>query len=308
MAGAEIGEPSRPVSLGRVLIRCRRLLPAVLVVIVGAVATGCLVPPPGPAPLRYRDAIFDVTTTSDVAYANVTTRQGDPVTLRADVYRPTGDAVTSRPAIVWVHGGSFRSGSKTSPEIVDEARTFASKGFVSVSINYRLSPTGCTMINEECVLAIADAQADAQTAVRWLRSNAATYGVDPDRLAIAGTSAGAITALNVAYNGDTPSPGPHPGVSSRVRAAVSLSGAAIPWADAGPGDAPALLFHGTNDGLVPYSWAQSTVDAATAAGLVAYLVTWEGEGHVPYVAHRQQILDLTTNFLYWMLDLANAAR
>jgi len=139
-----------------------------------------------------------------------------------------------------------------------------------------------------------------------LRKNAATYGVDLNRIAIAGTSAGAITALNVAYNGDTPSPGPHPGTSSRVRAAVSLSGAALPWTDANAGDAPALLFHGTADGLVPYDWAQSTVDAASAAGLVAYLVTWPGEGHVPYVAHRQQILDLTTNFLYWMLDLAHA--
>jgi len=291
----------------QLIVRRRSGWLAAVVVAVATLSAGCLVPPPGPAPLRYRDAVFgQVTTTSNVAYANVTTRQGDPVTLLADIYRPTGDTATARPAVVWVHGGSFAFGSKTSPEIVDEATTFARKGYVSVSINYRLSPTGCTMIDAECVLAIGDAQADAQTAVRWLRLNAATYGVDANRIAIAGTSAGAITALNVGYSGDSPSPGPYPGTSSRVRAAVSLSGAAI-LAAPGPGDAPALLFHGTSDTVVPYSWAQDTADAATEVGLVAYLISWEGAGHVPYGEHRNEILDLTTNFLYWMLDLAHAA-
>jgi dipeptidyl aminopeptidase/acylaminoacyl peptidase len=68
-----------------------------------------------------------------------------------------------------------------------------------------------------------------------------------------------------------------------------------------------LLFHGTNDALVPYQWAVDTVNAARAAGLDAYLTTWEGEGHVPYAQHRTQILDQTTNFLYAVLDLAHAA-
>jgi len=57
-----------------------------------------------------------------------------------DIYEPTGDAVTERPAIVWVHGGSFCCGDKGSAEIVDEANTFARKGYLNVSINYRLEP------------------------------------------------------------------------------------------------------------------------------------------------------------------------
>ena len=76
----------------------------------------------------------------------------------------------------------------------------------------------------------------------------------------------------------------------------------------GAGDAPALLFHGTADPIVPCSLAQATVNAATAAGLVAVLRSWTGDGHVPFSAHRTQILDETRNFFYSQMDLANAAR
>src|SRR5262245_28073681 len=84
--------------------------------------------PPGAAPLRYRDLVFGtVTTTKNVTYGSAVDQQGTRVTLKLDVYRPSGDTVTSRPAIVWVHGGSFKSGDKTATEIVDEATTFARK-------------------------------------------------------------------------------------------------------------------------------------------------------------------------------------
>jgi dipeptidyl aminopeptidase/acylaminoacyl peptidase len=68
------------------------------------------------------------------------------------------------------------------------------------------------------------------------------------------------------------------------------------------------LFHGTADPLVPYQWALDTVAAAEAAGLIANLTTFHGAGHVPYSQNRTTILDQTTNFLHWTLDLANAAR
>jgi hypothetical protein len=45
-----------------------------------------------------------------------------------------------------------------------------------------------------------------------------------------------------------------------------------------------------------------------AAGLDSFLTTWVGAGHVPYVAHRTEILDQTTNFLWWEMDLADAAQ
>jgi carboxylesterase type B len=286
----------------------------VLIAIVGVlalVAAGCdlqKVVPPGDAPLRYRDGVFSVvTTTRDVTYGSAVDQEGETVTLALDVYRPAGDTVTERPAIVWVHGGSFAFGSKTSPEIVDEATTFAKKGFVSVSINYRLSPNGCTTVTAECVTAIVDAKHDAQAAVRFLRAHADDYGVDDSRIAIAGTSAGAITALNVGYGPEDVGDSGNPGFASTVRAAVSLSGAKI-LTTANPGEAAALLFHGTADGLVPYQWALNTVAEAKGAGLQAFLTTFEGAGHVPYTENRTTILDQTTNFLYWTLDLTHAAR
>jgi acetyl esterase/lipase len=291
----------------------RRSISVVLIAIAAFVASSCvtpLTPPPGDAPLRYRDEIFtNVDKTSDVTYGSALNSLGETETLKLDVYQPSGDTLTSRPAIVWVHGGSFSGGDKTSPELIDESNTFARKGYVNVSINYRLMPGGCSASTPtaSCVTAIIDAKHDAQAAVRFLRANAAAYRVDPNRIAIGGTSAGAITALNVGYDPTEVGDSGNPGYSSNVSAAVSLSGARLLGApDAG--DAPALLFHGTSDPLVPYQWAVNTVDGAHAAGLYAWLTTWQGAGHVPYLDHRTEILDQTTNFLYWILDLLNAPR
>jgi predicted esterase len=286
----------------------RRSIVLVLTALVVLAASSCvshLVAPPGAAPLRYRDEVFtSVTKTSDIVYGSALNSQGQPEQLKLDMYRPTGDTLAQRPAIVWVHGGSFSSGDKTSPELVDEANVFAKKGYLNVSINYRLMPGGCSASSPtvNCVTAIVNAKHDAQAAVRFLRANAATYGVDVNRIAVGGTSAGAITALNVGYDPTEVGDSGNPGFSSNVGAAVSLSGGRILGApDAG--DAQALLFHGTADPLVPYAWAENTVNAAHDAGLVAYLTTWQGDGHVPYLAHRTEILDQTTNFLYWALNL-----
>lgn len=294
---------------GCVRHRLRATLAVLAVVLVLAACTPTDVPP-GDFPLRYRDLVFDtVTTTGDIPYGRAVNSQGQTQTLLLDLYAPAGDTVTTRPAIVWVHGGGFSTGSRTSAEIVDQARTFARKGYVNVSISYRLTPGGCSAANPtvSCITAIVDAKHDAQAAVRFLRANAVRYGVDPGRIAIAGTSAGAITALNVGYGADDAGSSGNPGHSSAVRAAVSLSGARL-LGTPDAGDAPALLFHGTSDVVVPYQWAVSTVDSARAAGLVAFLTSWEGAGHVPYGSKRTEIIDQTTNFLYWYLGLTDAPR
>ena len=286
-------------------MRRRRLLfAAVALVVVGA---GCDFPnlvPTGSAPLRYRDPIFTtVVKTADITYGSATNLSGQTVTLKLDVYQPpSSDTVRSRPAIVWAHGGSFSGGDKTSAELVDESNTFAKEGYVNASINYRLEPGGCSAggPTPECIQAILEATQDAETAVSWLRTNAASYGVDPSRIAIGGTSAGAIMALQVGYaTAETP--------ASAVRAAVSLSGANL-FSTIGAGDAPALLFHGTADTVVPYQWAVNTVTKAHEAHLDAFLESFEGAGHVPYVQFRDQILTQTRNFLWWEMDLRHAAR
>jgi pimeloyl-ACP methyl ester carboxylesterase len=294
--------------------RARRARLLVAVVALLALAASCDIHrlvPSGDAPLRYRDEIFaGVTKTSNVAYGSAVNEAGDTQTLLLDVYQPTGDTVTAgRPAIVWVHGGSFRAGSKSSGEIVDQANVFARKGYVNVAINYRLSSVGCVpgAPPAVCTGAITNAKHDAQAAVRYLRANAASLGIDPALIAIAGTSAGAITAINVGYSPDEVGSSGNPGFPSDVRAAVSLSGAALTTAP-NPGEASVLLFHGTNDPLVPYSLATGTVNGAKSVGLSAFLTTWEGQGHVPYANNRAQIINETTNFLYHTLMLGLAPR
>ena len=182
--------------------------------------------PPGPAPLRYRDPVFsNVNVTSNITYGTAVDQAGNTDTLQLDMYAPKGDTDTSPPAIVWVHGGSFCCGDKTSPELVDEATTFAKEGYVNVSINYRLCPGGCSAggVTAGCVEAIIQATYDAQAAVRWLRANATTYGIDPTRIAIGGSSAGAITAMNVAFaSTQFDTTGSNQGYSSAVGAAVRL--------------------------------------------------------------------------------------
>jgi predicted esterase len=284
-------------------MRLRLLVP--LLAVLAVVAAGCDWPnigPPGNGPVRYRDAIFNsVTVTSNVTYGSAVNLENQTIPLELDMYQPTGDTVTSRPAIVWVHGGSFCCGDKTSSELVDEATTFSKEGYVNVSINYRLESPGCSGTLSNCVPAIQEAAADAQTAVRFLRTNAATYGIDPNRIAIGGSSAGAITALNVGYSSSEDP-------SARVRAAVSLSGAQLIFGTISPGDAPAIDFHCTTDPLVSYQWAVNTINAAKAQGLDAFLESWNETCHVPYTEHRQQILDQSRNFLWWEMDLAHAAK
>ena len=291
----------------------RRLALFATIAACSVLATSCdlhTITPTGASPLRYRDPVFsDVTVTKAVPYGKAQRQSGSLQTLLLDVYRPTGDTVTKRPAIVWVHGGGFRlgAGERDSPEIVDEATTFAKAGYVGVSISYRLFQQGCAPFGSDCIDAIEAAWHDGQAAVRFLRAHAATYGIDTSRIAIAGTSAGAITAYNVAYGSDQVGHSGNPGYSSKVRAAVSLSGAAI---TTGPdkGEPPTLDFHGTTDDLVPYQWSTNTITDAKALGLRAERTTWEGDGHVPYGEHRTQILTETANFLYATLDLASAAR
>jgi acetyl esterase/lipase len=285
-------------------VRVRRGATTALALVVALVCSSCLLTAPtDPGPLRYRDEIFaGVTKTADVVYGAAVKQDGTPVSLYADVYRPTGDTATGRPLVIWIHGGSFKSGSRTSAELVDMATVLGRKGYVGASISYRLSANGCTVIDAACVESIVDATEDAQAAVRFFRQNAATYGIDPDRIAVWGTSAGAITGMNVGYQASVPGNSGTPGVSSTVRSAVSFSGGRL-LGTCDEGDAAALLFHGTADPLTPYQWATNTVTCAQGAGLPVHLTTWEGQSHVPYAANRTQIIEETTNFLWNTLAL-----
>jgi dipeptidyl aminopeptidase/acylaminoacyl peptidase len=263
---------------------------------------GCtLPPPPGDAPLRYRDAVFsNVAVSSDITYRTAPDLDGNPVTLKLDVYQPTGDTVSKRPALVWVHGGGFTTGDKSSGR--SRATFFARLGYVAVSINYRLlSPDGCggnpdpTPVCEQAALAARD---DALAAIQWLRDNAATYRIDTSRIAIAGASAGAVTSLLVDWTGP----------SSGARAAVSVSGGAPTNELITADDGPAMFIHGTEDQVVPYEWAVQNAAAMYNLGILTVFEALEGAGHGLGGTYGTLINEQSDYFLYTALDLAHAER
>jgi dienelactone hydrolase len=291
--------------------RIRRLSALAAVVAAVLVLAGCTIdPPPGASPLRYRDQVFSsVTRTNDLQYGSAPDQTtGNPVALKLDLYQPAGDTQTKRPAVLWVHGGGYSGGDKGGGPSQDLANIFAKHGYVTVSINYRLIPTACSGSNvtTQCSVAAINAQHDAQAAVRWLRANAGSYGIDPSRIGIGGESAGAITATLVGVHSEDPGDSGNPGFPSNVGGFQSLSGGLPNGALAGAGDAPGLFIHGTADGVVPFQWSADTAVALLNAGVAAFLEPLDGAPHVPYGQYHDLIVNQSDYFFYDLLDLAHA--
>jgi dienelactone hydrolase len=273
---------------------------------------GCTVArPPGNAPLLYRDEVFgSVAVARDLVYGSAPGASGQPVSLGLDLYTPTGDASTApRPAVVWIHGGGFSAGSKTSSNVVQLAATFAKRGYVAASIDYRLlAPPGCGGTgtpSSQCTVAAVEAEHDAQAAVRWLRAHAAQYRIDPHRIAVGGTSAGAVTSILVATDAGNPGGSGNPGYPSSVGGAVSISGGLPINSTIDAGDAPVLFFHGDTDQVVPIWWSAQNAGALIDAGVLAVWEPLAGAGHVPF-QYRDLFFEQSSYFLYTVLDLAHA--
>jgi acetyl esterase/lipase len=245
---------------------------------------------------RFLDEIFETTTEEDLQYGAATDESGAEEALLLDLYQPVDDTMARRPAVVWIHGGSFQSGHKG--QMAYYARGAARRGFVSVTMNYRLRENQAFDYTDpdDAVGAEAkrDAQHDAQAAVRWLRANADDLGVDPDRIFLAGFSAGGTTALWVAGASvdDTGSSG-NPGSSSSVAAVVAISASL----DAGileTATGRSLLIHGANDTKVPLA----DVEAVCATVDRCDLVTIPGADHNMINSNREDILPETMRFLH----------
>ena len=139
---------------------------------------------------------------------------------KLDLYLPAPPAKGKRsPAVVWIHGGGWTGGVKTEGRAKEICTTLANAGYVAVSVEYRLGDGAWPTNLHDC-----------KNAVRFLRARAADYHLDPDRIAVAGGSAGGHLALMVGVTGDLKefepagAATPYPGVSSRVRAVIDLYG------------------------------------------------------------------------------------
>lgn len=235
----------------------------------------------------------DITVTRDVTYGEGIIEQTSGGKLRKllmDVYTPTSQPVNTagHPAVLFAFGGSFHRGTKgeshfqedgaQDSSMADYCRTFASKGYVCFSIEYRLTqedPTLNTPINPASLMpekfaitpattqrvdfarnqmglpaldaagrnqfwrAILSASEDMGSAIDHVQEHASAYKIDPDKLAIGGFSAGAITAINTAY-----------GASAPVKAVISLSGTSWGYnlgVTANADQPPLLMLVGQND-------------------------------------------------------------
>lgn len=244
----------------------RRRLP-LLAAVAGVVASilGVAGPAPsaGAAGVRYLDEVFSgYTTQSDLVYGQSVNYQGVLEQHELDVLQPADDTATGRAAVVWVHGGFFKRGSKDVDWYQEAREQYVKAGYVVFSIDYRLNdslpegilPTIQTLRLQEYIQEAKDAAHDAQAAVRWVRAHAAQYRVDPNKIAISGHSAGGIISQMVGFNEDDPGTSGTPGVSSRVAAVVSSAGGSLPGvlANVGLGEPPMFLSHGISDDIVPY--------------------------------------------------------
>jgi acetyl esterase/lipase len=275
-----------------------------LLVIVTVCAIASAQARPASAATRYLDEVFpSVSVTSNIVYGEALDENNEQEPLLLDLYQPVGDTLPERPVLIFVHGGGFTGGSKTSPDIVQMVTRFAKRGYVTASINYRLREDGFPP--EQQIFVILDAQHDAQAAVRWFRANAATYAIDTDRISIGGYSAGAATSLFTGYNASDPGDSGNPGYPSDVSAVIDVSGGLLtPLMEAG--EPPVLIVHGTNDATAPYSLAEAIVARAEEVGVTYELHTLTGVGHGKFGPFLDEITDWSAAFLYEQVITAGA--
>ena len=231
---------------------------------------------------------------------------------RTEVYKTVGDtklslyifeppataAKTNRPAIVFFFGGGWTSGSPGQFE--QHCRALAARGMVAITADYRVS-------SRQQAKPI-DCVADAKSALRWVRANASRLGVDPQRIAAGGGSAGGHLAAATATVPGFETPGDDTKISSVPNALVLFNPALVlaplpglelanfgdrvpaermgtdpknlsPAHHVKKGTPPAIIFHGKADTTVPYATAEAFTAAMKAAGNRCELVGTEGARH-----------------------------
>jgi acetyl esterase/lipase len=213
-------------------------------------------------------------------------------------------AGTSRPAVLEVHGGGWQHGARllslsesgTASDLVDA-------GFVVASIDYRLAPANPW----------PDQIVDVKCAVRYLRAHADDLGIDPDRIAALGTSAGAQLASLLGTTGSSAlwDTGPYPDESSAVEAVVDEFGPADLDAGGWPAGSIAMIHRvfGAAPGTTSPVLAQASPVAHVSAGDPPFLIVQGTDDQVvPMTQSEQLAAQLRTDHVPVDLVLVDGGR
>jgi acetyl esterase/lipase len=207
--------------------------------------------------------------------------------LKLDLYRPIdiglGAVPVLSPGVVVIHGGSFINGDKA--DLAPVGELYASYGFTVASIQYRLAgdsvpftpgPASSFPFPLNLVSSTINAGVqDATTAMTWMRTNAAQYGIDPAHVALGGGSAGAIISLLQAYH--------NPPASAAPQVVVSFLGAMFGTEQSiQAGDPPAFVVASSDDDIVHFNPPLGTVaavDQMDQVGVYNEFYVQTGVGH-----------------------------
>lgn len=249
---------------------------------------------PVPKPVRYIDPVFNkADVKKDITYGRVKNYKDQMTDLKLDVYQPSGDSVTSRPAIIFIHGGGMVGGSKADPYYFDGFLTeFAKRGYVVFSIDHRLRDD-----QSQYLEAMRDAAVDTATAVQWVIGDGAKYGVDTKHIILLGHSSGSDIISNLCYNDKMTGILPQ----DSVFAAVGISGGGVLTFIDGGGikkeGPPCLLVKGTLDEYVAYEQCEELVGLLVKNGIKASLLKLENGTHL-FKDDYYEVLDTSVQFLY----------
>lgn len=201
---------------------------------------------------RYIDDLFEIEKPRTEIYS---VKDGEQ--LKLDIYSPSKDTMQARPVIIFMHGGGFSGGTRTNEAEVKFAEAAARKGYVAVQISYRLSRKGqsfgCDYEAEGKMNTFRLAAEDFMDAVHFMLKKGSEYKIDPSRIIVGGSSAGAEAVLNAVYNERLMFEDLSKYENVEFAGVFSLAGAVVDARYITEENAvPGVFFHGTEDNLVPY--------------------------------------------------------